>query len=585
MLTLSSAYPLKSIGPRVLKLCLPHLQEMIFGTVALLLGVGLNLFFPYFLREVLDGKTSYSIESDLGILAVILVMLFGLQAFVFYLRHYYFYAVGYKIVANLRGKLFSAIMSQEIGFFDRSRVGELMSRLSSDTSLLQRAVTINISVALRYALQVLGGVVMMLFLSIKLSLVVLVLLPLSIVGAYFWGKRLRAFSKSMQEELAEASVVAEESLGSIRTVRMFAGSHYEAERYQRSIASYLERGLERTNIAAQFSSTMVFVMHTSIAFILWYGGSLALGGSLSSGELTAFVLYGVIVAVSFAFLAGVWDEFMQAIGAAERIFELVDRKPQTISPQTPKLFPAEGPASVQFEGVGFSYPARPDIPVLEDISFEIRAGSSLALVGPSGSGKTTIASLIPRFYDPESGSVKYCSVDIRELDIQRLREDISIVQQNPQVFSLSLGENIRYGNLAATDEDVQKAAQAANIRAFIEGLPEGYNTLVGDKGVQLSAGQKQRVAIARALLKNPRFLILDEATSSLDSENEALVQQALNRLMEGRTSLIIAHRLSTVQHADRVLVIKGGRICQDGTHDTLVEQDGLYRTLVQHQLL
>ncbi|MFN8389165.1 MAG: ABC transporter transmembrane domain-containing protein [Bdellovibrionota bacterium] len=576
---------LKRVGPRVLGLAQGYWKTLIVGFIALSLGSGINLLFPYLIRKVLNQELGFVLARDLGWITVVMIVLFGIQAFFFYVRHYAFTAVGYRVVSEVRQLLYLAIMSQDIAFFDRSRVGDLLSRLSSDAQLVQRAVTINISVALRYLLQVAGGIVLMLIISPRLTLLIILLIPLLVVCAAVWGKQLRGLSKSMQEHLAEANVVAEETVGAVRTVRVFAGNNYEAGRYNHAIGASLTAGLDRTKVAAAFSSTMVFLLNAAIAIVVYYGGTRVLSGQMSMGDLTGFLLYCVIVAVSFGFLVNVYEEFMQAVGAAERIFEIMDSVPEVVSPEAPKRLPAHEKASVRFDRVHFSYPSRPDIPVLTDVSFEIPPGKTVAIVGPSGSGKSTIASLIPRFYDPLSGTISYCSTPLRELSLEELRGDISIVAQQPQVFSISIGENIRYGRLNATEAEVVEAAKAAHIHDFIESLPEKYATLVGDRGIQLSGGERQRVAIARAILKNPRFLILDEATSALDSENEALVQDALNNLMVNRTTLVIAHRLSTVQHADRVLVLKDGAVIQEGTHLELFNQSGLYRTLVEHQLL
>lgn len=578
-------YSVKELYPRIFELLKTHKRELILGLIALALGSGINLFFPYFIRLLLNGRFGFSLNEDLGKISIALILLFAVQALFFYFRHYFFYVVGYKVVTTLRNKLFAALMAQDVAFFDSSRVGDLLSRLSSDTNMLQRAVTRNISVALRYLLQVVGGIGLMLYISVKLSLVIILLVPVSVIAGIMWGKRLRSYSKKMQEEIGEATVIAEESVGAAKLVKIFAGGNYEVSRYARAIDSALRTGIARTKIAASFSSSMVFLLHSSLAIILWYGGYLTLQKELTIGDLTGFLLYGVIVSVSFAFLANVWDEFMQALGAADRVFEIIDHKPHVLNTSNPVKLPSHTTGTVCFQNVCFSYPSRPQNQALHNISFKIPEGSSLALVGPSGAGKSTIASLIPRFYDPDSGVIRYCDIDLRKLDLEELRTEISVVQQNPQVFSLSIGDNIHYGRLDASEEEIIEAAKAANIHDFIMNLPKGYDTPVGDRGVQLSGGEKQRVAVARAILKNPKFLILDEATSALDSENEYLVQQALERLMVKRSTLIIAHRLSTVQNADKVLVIKEGQISQSGSHSTLLKEDGLYKTLVAHQLL
>ena len=581
----TSKTPLLKILPRLIGFSKPHFGTLALGTFALMLSSAINLLFPWLIKIFLNEEWGLSIQSNLNYIAAILVALFAFQSLCFYFRHLFFHSAGYRVVSEVRNKLYAAMLSQDSSFFDQSRVGDLLSRLSSDTQLLQRAVTINVSVALRYALQVVGGIALMLYLSVKLTLCIIVVIPLFVFSGIFWGKKLRTLSRAMQDRLGEASVVADESLSHIKPVKNFVGESYELNRYAESIDLALESGLKRANFGAIFSSSMVFVMHSAIVFVLWFGSQLVFNSELSLGDLTAFILYGSIVAVSFGFLVGVWDDFMQALGASERIFSILDRKPLVQSPSNPSPLPQIAENHITFDSVSFRYPARPEVKVLFDLSFSVKPGETLAIVGPSGAGKSTIVSLLSRFYDPSEGLVKFMGVDLKELSLKDLREQISTVEQSPAVFSVSIKDNIGYGNSQASDDQIAKAASAANLDSLINKLPEGIDTLVGDKGIQLSGGEKQRIAIARALLKNAPLLILDEATSSLDSENEKLVQEALSRLMTGKTSIIIAHRLSTVKHADRVLVLKDGAICQLGTHDSLLETEGLYKNLVDLQFI
>ncbi|MDD2942570.1 MAG: ABC transporter transmembrane domain-containing protein [bacterium] len=562
-------------------------QLIAIGLLALFGGSGINLLFPWLLKEILDEAPwlGMHLPADLSRVAAMLIVLFLIQAGFFYARHYYFTAAGYRVVTNLRNRLFGSIIGQDITFFDRSRVGDLLSRLSSDSGLVQRAVSTNVSVVARYSLQAIGGTLLMIFISPKLTVLILLLIPVIAVSSAIFGKRLRKLSKQVQQEIAEAAVIAEECISSIRSVLIFAGKTYEQKHYADASEQALETGLKRTRLAAVFSSSMVFVMNASLALLLWFGGSMLANGNISMGNLTAFLLYGVMVAVSFGFLSGAWDELMQSAGAADRIFEIIEQRPAIVSPEFPLPLPNTAQRSVRFESVSFTYPSRPDVSVLSDVSFTIPAGKTVALVGPSGGGKSTIASLIPRFYDPQSGQIFYADIPVDQLSLDVLRGEISMVTQSPEVFSLSIRDNIGYGCKNVSFELIEQASRAANLHDFIQSLPDKYDTLVGDKGVQLSGGQKQRLTIARAILHDPRLLILDEATSSLDSENEALVQQALNRLIENRTTLVIAHRLSTVQNADEVLVIEHGRIVQRGRHDELYAAEGIYRNLVKHQLL
>lgn len=577
---------MKSAYSRILKLLTPYKSDLALGLIALTLGSLINLLFPYLIKNILNGQYGALENTQLTRIAVGFVLLFLFQAVFFYFRHYCFAAIGYKLVNNLRCTLYNALCLQDISFFDRSRVGDHLSRLSADTEVVQKALTTNVSVALRYLVQVVGGLGLMCFISIRLTGFIVILVPLIMIAGMYWGKKLKAISRKMQEELAETTVIAEETLSATKTVRLFAGTTYEVGRYREAIASVIESGLLRSRIAALFSSSMVFVMHSSIALVICYGAGLVLNSQMSIGDLTAFLLYCIIVAISFGFLANTWTEFMQAVGASERIFEILDSHPQISDPKKiAQTLVAKSPVWISFDRVSFSYPSRLEQRVLNELSFEIKPGETVALVGPSGSGKSTIAALLPRFYEPDSGEIRFCGEALNKFKLQNLRDQISIVPQQPFIFSVSIEENIAYGRLTASREEIESAAKAANIHDFICSLKDGYQTLVGDKGILLSGGERQRIAIARALLKKSSFLILDEATSSLDSENEYLVQQALERLMQGKTTLVIAHRLSTVQHADKVLVLENGQIVQTGTHSELINIPGLYQTFVEHQLL
>jgi ATP-binding cassette subfamily B protein len=457
-----------------------------------------------------------------------------------------------------------------VGFFDSRKTGELTNRLSADTTVIQSTVSTYISMGLRNGAQVVGGVVLLFLTSPVLTLLMLAVVPPVAVGAVVYGRRVRGLSKQVQDALAVSSEVAEENLSGIRTVRSFAAEKSEVERYRKAVDNAFELTRKRIRQSSLFMAGASFGGYAAAAVVLWYGGRQVLDGRLTVGGLASFLIYSLVVAFSLGAIADLWAEFMRASGAAERVFELLDREPAI--PATGGARPPVVQGRVEFRDVRFSYPARPDVPVV-------------AIVGPSGAGKSTLAALLARLYDPQGGQILLDGHDLRTLDPEWLRQRIGTVAQEPLLFSSSVADNIRYGRVGAPAEEVEAAARAANAHDFISRFPEGYATLVGERGVQLSGGQKQRVAIARAVLKDPRLLVLDEATSALDAESEHLVQDALDRLMRGRTTLIIAHRLSTVVGADRVLVLEGGRVVQSGSHAMLMGQEGLYRRLVERQFV
>jgi ABC transporter fused permease/ATP-binding protein len=577
------ARPSRATVRRLIALGRPEATRIVLGTIFLIIGAGASLLYPQGIRIVIDGAArgaGAALVDRAGLAMAVVSLVFGLSIA---LRYRLFSLAGERVVAHLREQLYRSIIDQEVAFFDARRTGELTSRLASDTAVLQSAVSVNVSMALRSLAQAVGGVVFLIYTSPRLTALMLAVVPAVALGAVIYGRRVRRLSRDVQDALAVAGEVAEESIGGIRTVRAFVAEQKEAERYASAVGKAL--GLARRRIAASavFMAIASTASFAAAALVFWYGGRLLARGEILPGQLMTFLVYTLMVAMALGGLADLWADFMRAAGAAERVFELLDRPPAI--PAQGGAAPARVDGEVRLERVGFAYPTRPDVRVLDGVDLTLAAGEVVALVGPSGSGKSTVASLMLRLYDPQEGHVRFDDHDVRALDPRWLRGHIGTVAQEPILFSTTIAENIRYGRPGASDADVEAAARTANAHAFVSQFPEGYATLVGERGVQLSGGQKQRVAIARAVLKDPRVLILDEATSALDAESEHLVREALERLMRGRTTLIIAHRLSTVMGANRVVVLDGGKIVQSGPHARLVTEEGLYRRLVERQFV
>ncbi len=562
-------------------IALPEKKSLLWGLLFLILSSGTGLVYPQLVRWMVDHVLQ---PKKAELLLPVVLGLFGafvVQGVASSLRYYLFTYSGEKIVIRLRQKLFQQILSQEVSFFDFQRTGELMSRLSSDCTTLQNTVSVNISQGLRNLGQVIGGFAFMFYTSWRLSALMLILvLPMAGAAALF-GKKIRQFSKEFQSSLAESSVIADETISGVRTVKSFVQEKFEVARYIKAMDKALSTAQKRIQAIAQFMTLAMIVGFGSICFVLWYGGREVILQNLSIGDLTQFLLYLMIVAIGVGSLGSLWGDFMAGVGASNRVFEILEKTPEELH-QGKILSPFQG--KIDFQKVYFAYPSRPNVEVLKGIDFKIPAGKVIALVGSSGSGKSTIAQLLPRYYDLLKGQILIDDVPIQEVNLSWLREQIGIVSQEPILISATIEENIRYGKPDADHDLVVSAAKAAFCYDFVQKFPEGFQTQVGEKGIQLSGGQKQRVAIARALLKNPKILILDEATSNLDTESERLVQEALHQLMKGRTTLVIAHRLSTIQNADMIQVLSDGVIVQSGKHEELKQdQSGLYYQLLQKQ--
>lgn len=567
---------------RVVSLARPEAAALAVGTVALLFSSGANLAAPWVVGQLVDGVTGEGGRQVLNQMTLVLLGIFVVAGAATALRSYLFTVAGERVVARLRTDLYRSVMLQEVGFFDQRRTGELTNRLASDTTVLQNTVTVNVSMLLRLALQTLGAIGLLLVMNWRLTLVMLTVVPLVAGSAGVYGRLLRTVSTQVQDALARSSEVAEETLAGLRTVRAFAREEQEVSRYGAAVDESFALAKRRAALGATFVGAVSILGYGAIAGVLWYGGTMLARGEMTFGELTSFLLYTFTVAFAVGGLSSLYSDFAKAVGASTRVFELLDREPAVTRREDARTL-----SSVRGEialcDVHFAYPTRPDTPVLRGLDLELHPGEVVALVGPSGSGKSTVAALLSRFYDPQRGTVVLDGAGYDELDPDWLRGQVGVVSQEPILFATSIADNIRYGRLDASLEDIMAAARAANAHEFIASFPEAYDTPVGERGVRLSGGQKQRIAIARALLKDPRVLVLDEATSALDAESEHLVQEALDRLMTGRTTLVIAHRLSTVRDADRVVVLEGGRVGQEGTHDALVAQEGTYKRLVERQ--
>lgn len=556
-----------------------HQWKFYVGLVFLLLTGATALAFPKLMGMLIDCVKNKNNDQANQIALGLIVILF-LQSFCSFFRLSLFVNFTENTLANLRLSLYTNLVKLPMTFFSQKRVGELNSRISADITQIQDTLTSTIAEFLRQFILIIGGVILLATESFKLTLLMLAVVPLVAVAAVIFGRFIRKYSKQVQDQVAESQVIVEETMQGISIVKAFANEWYEVARYNGKISEVVKLAIKGGKYRGYFASFIIFCLFGAIVAVVWYGVRLSIAGEMSVGQLISFVLYSTFVGASFGGIAELYAQIQKAIGATERVFELLEETPEEInaSERTTPLEKIKG--NVAFKNVAFSYPSRKEVQVLKEVNFTAEFGQKIAIVGPSGAGKSTISSLLLRFYDITSGEITVDGKNIYDYDLENLRGNMSIVPQDVILFGGTIKENIAYGKPNATDEEIIVAAKQANAFNFVEGFPEKFETVVGERGVKLSGGQRQRIAIARALLKNPSILILDEATSSLDSESEKLVQEALEVLMEGRTSIIIAHRLSTIRNADKILVLDNGKITEEGTHQELINlENGTYKNL------
>ena len=570
----------------------PYRRQFVLAGIALLFAAGATLAIPAAFKQMIDhgfgaaggGAGGQSIQH----VDAVFLALFGVAAVLAVATAARFYMVswlGERVVADVRAAVYRHVVGQSPEFFETTRTGEVLSRLTTDTTLIQTVVGTSISLALRNTLLFAGGLVMLFVTSPKLTAIILGLLVLVVLPIVLFGRRVRKLSRDSQDRIADASALAGEILNAMPTVQAFTHEGIEAGRFGTSVDGAFQTAIRRIRARATLTMLAIVLVFGAIVFVLWLGAHAVLAGTMTGGDLGQFILYASIVAGSVGALSEVMGEAQRAAGATERLLELLAATSSIQDPAQPRALPQrqENGARVTLDEVSFSYPSRPESAALSHLSLDIRPGETVALVGPSGAGKTTLFQLLLRFYDPQSGSIRLDGIDIRDLALHTLRGAIGIVPQDTVIFSTSALENIRYGRPDASDEEVIAVAKMAAAHEFIERLPQGYGSYLGERGVRLSGGQRQRIAIARALLKNPPLLLLDEATSALDAESERLVQRALEAAMVGRTTIIIAHRLATVQRADRIVVLDEGRVVEAGTHAQLVALGGVYANLAALQ--
>ena len=565
---------------RLLMYMRPYLKRLFAAVLFIVLAASANLYLPWIIKDMIDGVLAEKNMMMLNVICISIVVVFFFRGFFYYAQSYLLSYIGQRVVIDVREVLFRKFQRMPISYFDKHQTGETMSYLTNDVNAMQNALVDNLIDMVTEGSILIGSIALMFYLDWRLTLLTLIVVPMVGQAMSVFGRKIKVTGRVIQERLADITSLLQESISSIRVVKSFVREDYEIERFQKQNLLNFRAAMKNVQVMSLLTPTVEFLAAVAVTFIVWFGGYEVVNGVITAGALVAFLTYAVNLANPVKRLARVYGSIQKAMAAVDRVFDVIDMEETIRNREGAKELPAvQGHVSVR--NVTFGY--KEGVPVLENVSLEAKPGQMIAFVGPSGAGKSTIANLLPRFYDVAEGEILIDGQDIRDVTVESLRNQIGIVPQETMLFSTTVLENIRYGRLDATDEEVMEAARAANADVFIRELPDGYQTQIGERGLNLSGGQRQRMAIARAILKNPRILILDEATSALDTESEKVVQEALDHLMVGRTSFVIAHRLSTVFHADQIYVIDAGRIREHGTHEELLAMGGLYSSLYHIQ--